>query len=192
MIKKFVFGMAVLSAMQFTHAATDWTPELTTLQSGCHGIFHLMDELPKKYKTAIIRKSDIKVKDGEGGNDITTTYYLRDATAFGVPLDKIIEKTNDSHFHYMSFSIVFKNNSFLKLRPDFYYSAYNSITDNEYVVTVRMPKSGKYNSKDKGIALVYKNNTALGYDVEDESGVMPAYDSLKFDKNRKSITCVSH
>ena len=57
MIKKFVFGMAVLSAMQFTHAATDWTPKLTTLQSGCSGIFHLMEELPKKYQTSIIKKS---------------------------------------------------------------------------------------------------------------------------------------
>lgn len=190
MIKKFVFGMAVLSAMQFTHAATDWTPELTSLQSGCHGIFHLMEELPNKYQASIIKTSKTKVKAKYGGNNIATTYYLKNATAFGIPLDKIIEEINDSDFHYMSFSIVFKDNSFLKLRPDFYYSAYNSDTDNEYVVTVRMPKSGKYNSKNKGIALVYKNNTASGYDVEDESGAMGRYVSLKFDKNRKSITCV--
>ncbi|WP_352338014.1 hypothetical protein [Psychrobacter sp. 16-MNA-CIBAN-0192] len=191
MIKKFIFGISLLQIMSYTHAATDWTPELTTLQSGCSGIFHLMEELPNKYKTSIIKTSKTKVKAKYGGNNIATTYYLKNANAFGIPLDKIIEEINDSDFHYMSFSIVFKDNSFLKLRPDFYYSA-SSTMSNEYLVTVDMPKNGKYNSKDKGIALVYKNNTASGYDVVDESGAMGTHDSLKFDKNRKSITCVSH
>ena len=191
MIKKFVFGMAVLSAMQFTHAATDWTPKLTVLQDSCSNIFHLMDELPKKYKSSIITKSDVELKDGEGGNNITTTYYLKDATAFGLPLDKITEKINDMDMHSMSFSMVFKSTDFMMLRPSFYYK---SQTDGlfQYTVTVDNPQSGRYLNEEEEIDVKYKN-TALGYEVNDDSGFLLdsgyGYTSLHFDKGSRSIIC---
>ena len=185
MMKKFVFAMAVLSAMQFTHAATDWTPQLTSLQDSCGNAFHVMNELPKKYQASIIRKGEKQVKDRSGGNNITTTYYLKDSTFFGLPLEALKEDTHDTNFEYKKFSMVFKDTAFMKLRPSFYYVARSET--GAYTITADNPKNGTY--RDEGIEVTYKN-TALGYEVEiDSNEGMSCSTYLNFDKANKTLSC---
>lgn len=187
MIKKMVIGMALFASTHVTHAAVDWTPKLTGLQDSCSDIFHLMYDLPKKYKASIIKKSDVKVKDGYGGHNITTTYNLKDSSVFGLSLDKIKEEINDTDFHYKSFSMIFKDNAFLKLRPSFYYTAESEIGA-KYKITADMPRSGTYNDNASGIHVKYKNMTS-GYEVYSDGEVMSCNTELKFDKPNKAISC---
>ncbi len=187
MIKTLVFGMALLSTMQFTHAEVDWTPKLTVLQDSCSDIFQVMDELPQKYQASIIKKGDISAMDTDGNQIITTTYNLKEATAFNLPLAQIKEEVIEDYFHWKSFSMVFKDNAFLKLRPSFYYTAQSNMAP-AYRITADMPQSGKYRDVDAGIDVKYKN-TILGYEVEDNGEGMSCTNSLHFDKASKSLSC---
>ena len=187
MIKTLVFGMALLSTMQFTHAEVDWTPKLTVLQDSCSDIFQVLDELPQKYQASIIKKGDISAMDTDGNQIITTTYNLKEATAFNLPLAQIKEEVIEDYFHWKSYSIVFKDNAFLKLRPSFYYTAQSNMAP-AYRITADMPQSGKYRDVDAGIDVKYKN-TILGYEVEDNGEGMSCTNSLHFDKASKSLSC---
>ncbi|WP_435978723.1 hypothetical protein [Psychrobacter sp. DM4] len=188
MIKNMIVGIALLSVMPITQAEVDWTPRLTVLQDSCTSSFHVMDELPKKYQTSILKKDETQVKNKYSGNDLTTTYYLKDATAFGLPLDKLKEDTNDEDFHYKQFSMVFKDVNFMKLRPSFYYTAQSPIGAT-YVITADNPRQGTHHDASEGIHVKYKN-TSTGYDVDDQSSeAMSCQTELNFDKASKTLSC---
>lgn len=188
MIRKMTFAMALLSIAQFSYAGIDWTPRLTALQDSCSSSFHVMDELPKKYQTSILRKSETQVKDEYSGNNVTTTYYLKEATFFGLPLMALKEDTNDTDFHYKKFSMVFKDTEFMNLRPSFYYTAHSPIGAT-YVITADNPKQGTHHDEDEGIYVKYKN-TSTGYDVDDQSSeALQCQTELNFDKVNKTLSC---
>lgn len=174
--------------MSYTQAATDWTPKLTGLQDSCSDVFHIMDELPKKYQSSIIKTVEAKVKDDYSGNNVTTTYYLKDATVFGLPLATLKEDINDTDFHYKKFSLVFKDTTFMKLRPSFYYTA-RSATGAPNIITADSPKTGVYRDEGEGVDVTYKN-TAAGYEVDDNSDDdMSCSTYLDFDKANKTLSC---
>ncbi len=188
MIRKMIFAMALLSIVQFSYAGIDWTPRLTVLQDSCSSSFHVMDELPKKYQTSILRKNETQVKDEYSGNNVTTTYYLQEATFFDLPLIALKEDTNDTDFHYKKFSMVFKDTAFMKLRPSFYYTA-DSGMGMPYTITADNPKAGKYLNADEGIDVTYKNTTT-GYEVNDNSSEgMSCSTYLDFNKTNKTLSC---
>lgn len=190
MIKKAVFSIIAISAMSFTQAAVDWTPKLTGLQDSCSDTFHIMEELPKKYQASISKRSEQKIQDEYSGNNITTTYHLKDAIFFGLPLEALKEDVNDTDFHYKKFSMVFKDTAFMQLRPSFYYVAQSDM-GMPYVITADNPKSGKYQNVDEGIDVTYKN-TVLGYEIEDNSSDgMSCSTYLDFDKANKTLSCAS-
>ncbi len=191
MIKTVVFSViaiSAMSAMSFTHAAVDWTPKLTGLQNSCSDIFHIMEELPKKYQDSIGKKSEQKIQDEYSGYNVTTTYHLKDATLFRLPLESLKEDVNDTDFHYKKFSMVFKDTAFMQLRPSFYYVAQSDMGAS-YVITADNPKNGKYQNVDEGIDVTYEN-TALGYVVDDNSSEgMSCSTYLDFDKANKTLSC---
>lgn len=182
------FAMALLSIAQFSYASIDWTPRLTVLQDSCSSSFHVMDELPKKYQTSILRKSETQVKDEYSGNNVTTTYHLQEATFFGLPLIALKEDTNDTDFHYKKFSMVFKDTTFMNLRSSFYYTA-DSGMGMPYTITADNPKAGKYLNADEGMDVTYKN-TAIGYEVNNNSSEgMSCSTYLDFNKTNKTLSC---
>ena len=188
MTKKIALAMALLLSMMHAHAAVDWTPKLTGLQNSCSDTFHIMEELPKKYQASISKKSEQKVQDKYSGNNVTTTYHLKDAIFFGLPLEALKEDINDTDFHYKKFSLVFKDTAFMQLRSSFYYVAQGDM-GTPYVITADNPKSGKYQNTDEGIDVTYKN-TVLGYDVDDNSSDgMSCSTYLNFDKANKTLSC---
>lgn len=180
-------SMTLLSAVSLTQAAVDWTPKLSVLQDSCSGIFQMMDDIPKKYQASIINKLDAKATDDDGNQIITTTYRLKNASAFNLPLDRIEEKVIEDYFHWKSFSIVFNNTEFLTLRPSFSYTAQSSMAP-DYRITADSPKNGSYRNSDAGIDVKY-TNTILGYEVEDSGEGMSCINSLNFDKVSKSLIC---
>ena len=188
MIKKMTVGIVLLLIMPITQAAVDWTPRLTVLQDSCSSSFHVMDKLPKKYQTSILRKSETQVKDDYSGNNVTTTYYLKEATFFGLPLMALKEDTNDTDFHYKKFSMVFKDTEFMNLRPSFYYTAHSPIGAT-YIITADNPKQSTYHDEDEGIYVKYKN-TSTGYDVDDQSSeALQCQTALNFDRANKTLSC---
>lgn len=189
MMNKF-FWVAVLVTVSASsaYAEVDWTPKLTLLQDSCATSFHIMEDLPKKYQNSIMKKSVMKKKHEYGGNNITTTYQLKDASAFRLPITKIQELENDENFSFKSFSIFFKDSSFLKLRSGFYYSAQGSGWQ-PYRLTADMLGQGVYENADDNIMIDYEN-TATGYSVSDESGDgMSCGTTLEFNKKDNSLTC---
>ena len=188
MTKKIALAMALLSSVMHTQAAVDWTPKLTGLQNSCSDIFHIMEELPKKYQASISKKSKQKIQDEYSGYNVTTTYHLKDATLFWLPLEALKEDVNDTDFHYKKFSMVFKDTAFMQLRPSFYYVAQGDMGA-PYVITADNPKSGKYQNVDEGMDVTYKN-TALGYEVDDSNSEgMSCSTYLDFDKANKTLSC---
>lgn len=186
MNKRSVLAMVSLLIIPTAYAEIDWSPKLTELQDSCSTVFHVMDEIPNQYQRSIIKKYDTTVKDKYSGNNITTTYRLKNATAFGVPLVKIEEDINDSDMHSKGLSLTFKNTDFMKLRTSFYYTAKSEYND-EYKITMDSPASGHY--RKNNIDVKFKN-TKLGYQVEDHTNdYMSCWTSLNFDKTKRTLSC---
>lgn len=140
-------------------AATDWTPYLKPMQQGC-GIPNPTQKLPTQYKASIIKKT-VKGNPKNEGEDVTATYQLKDATAFGLPIKAVafIQGYED-----LGIQVYFYTADFLKLRPLF--------------------KTPAASSPD--ITVSIDENTSSGYLASAE-----AFTSLTFDKKSKSITCRS-
>jgi len=188
MTKIYLATILTIVSASSAYAETDWTPKLTLLQDSCSTSFHIMDDLQKKYQNSIVKKSEAKKKNKyDVGNDIVTTYQLKDATAFGLPIEKFQQLANDSYFSSIEFSIFFKDSSFLKLRPSFYYKANSS--KGEYFLMADNLGKGGHRDADSDINIEFEN-TATGYDVSDESGGgMSCNTILKFDKSNNSLSC---
>ena len=158
-----VLSVALLGQVTFAQAATDWTPYLKPMLSGC-SFSNDPDKLPARYKASIASKKvridseDYGVGDYEG--DTITTYNLKNATAFGHPLSKIEYLQG---YEWGHLKLYFKDSKFTALRPQF-----------------KLPKS---NQRSGGYNAVTKNN-ASGYEVEDIG-----YVTLAFNSKEKSIVC---
>lgn len=138
-MKKLLLIMAVgfLGQSTLASAATDWTPYLKPMLSGCDYI-NVTKNLPKKYKASIAGKK-IKGNHKNEGEEVITTYTLKNSTAFGQPLSKVEYLQG---YEWSSTSLYFKDNKFTTLRPQF-----------------KLPKLDEYSQ--------VTSDNAEGYEVED-------------------------
>lgn len=160
-----VLGMVLLGHTAIANAATDWTPYLKPMMSGCD-FPNPTDKLPARYNASVVsKKVKIDPEDydiiGYRGDKITT-YTLKNATAFGQPLLKLEYLAG---YEWGHLKLYFKDTKFTALRPQF-----------------KLPKVDNYPSD----PLQVMKNNASGYEVE-EMG----YTNLIFDRKEKSITCFS-
>ena len=153
-----VLGMVFLGHTAVANAATDWTPYLKPVLSGC-GYVNPTEALPARYKASIASKK-VKGNPKNEGEEVYTTYTLKDSTAFGQPLLKIEYLQGYEWYHLR---LYFKDGKFTTLRPQF-----------------KLPKINKDQAE---YTKVVKNDKS-GYEVEDGG-----YLSLVFDQKQKSITC---
>ena len=153
-----VLGMVFLGHTAVANAATDWTPYLKPVLSGC-GYVNPTEALPTRYKASIASKK-IKGNPKIEGEEVYTTYTLKDSTAFGQPLLKVEYLQGYEWYHL---KLYFKDAKFTTLRPQF--------------------KLPKINKDEAEYTKVVKNNKN-GYEIEDGG-----YLSLVFDQKQKSITC---
>lgn len=158
-----VLSIAYLGQITFAHAATDWTPYLKPMMSGC-SYPNPTDDLPTRYKDSVASKKVKKdsynydILDYEG--DMITTYDLKNATAFGQSLLRVEYLQG---YEWSHLKLYFKDTKFTELRSKFKLPEYNEQAD-EYIT-------------------VTKNNSS-GYEVEDIG-----YTTLEFNRKEKSITC---
>lgn len=138
-MKKLLLMVAVgfLAQSTLASAATDWTPYLKPMLSGCDSV-RIAEGIPKKYKASIASKK-VKGNPDNEGEEIITTYTLKNATAFGQPLAKVEYLQG---YEWSSTSLYFKDNKFTKLRPQF-----------------KLPKLDEYSQ--------VTSNNAEGYEIED-------------------------
>lgn len=130
-MKKLLLAAAVglLGQTTVANAATDWTPIFKPMLSGCEDV-NVATNLPSKYKVSIASK---KVK-GNPDNEteaITTTYTLKNATAFGQSLSKV---EYIQEYEGRLLTLYFKNDKFMALRPQFkppVLDEYSEITRND-------------------------------------------------------------
>ena len=153
-----VLGMVFLGHTAVANAATDWTPYLKPVLSGC-GYVNPTEALPTRYKASIASKK-VKGNPKIEGEEVYTTYTLKDSTAFGQPLLKVEYLQGYEWYHL---KLYFKDAKFTTLRPQF-----------------KLPKINKDQAE---YTQVVKNDKS-GYEVEDGG-----YLSLVFDQKQKSITC---
>ena len=153
-----VLGMIFLGHTAVANAATDWTPYLKPVLSGC-GYVNPTEALPTRYKASIASKK-INGNPKIEGEEVYTTYTLKDSTAFGQPLLKVEYLQGYEWYHL---KLYFKDAKFTTLRPQF--------------------KLPKINKDEAEYTKVVKNNKN-GYEIEDGG-----YLSLVFDQKQKSITC---
>ena len=154
----FILGTFLLGHTATANAATDWTPYLKPVLSGC-GYVNPTEALPTRYKASIASKK-VKGNPKIEGEEVYTTYTLKDSTAFGQPLLKVEYLQGYEWYHL---KLYFKDAKFTTLRPQF-----------------KLPKINKDQAE---YTKVVKNDKS-GYEVEDGG-----YLSLVFDQKQKSITC---
>ncbi len=130
-------GTFLLVQTSVANAATNWTPYLKSMLSGCE-FGNPTKKLPAVYKSSIATK---KVKGNPNIEDggVYMTYTLKNSTAFGLPLLKI-EYLQGYEWNYLK--LYFKDAKFTTLRPQF-----------------KLPKINKDEAK------VVKNDKS-GYEVE--------------------------
>ena len=153
-----VLAVAFLGQTTLAHATTDWTPYLKPMLSGC-GYVNPTDKLPIRYKRSIVSKK-VKGNPRIEGEEVVTTYTLKDATAFGQPLLKVEYLQGYEWYHLR---LYFKDTKFTTLRPQF--------------------KLPVFDKEEAEYSQVIKNNTN-GYEVE-----RGGYLTLVFDPKQKTITC---
>jgi len=154
----FILGAFLLGHTAVANAATDWTPYLKPMLSGCDYV-NPTEKLPARYKASIASKK-VKGNPKNEGEEVYTTYTLKDSTAFGQPLLKVEYLQGYEWYHLR---LYFKDGKFTTLRPQF-----------------KLPKINKDQAE---YTQVVKNDKS-GYEVEDGG-----YLSLVFDQKQKSITC---
>lgn len=135
-----VLAVAFLGQSTIAHAATDWTPYLKPMMSGCDTP-NPTDKLPARYKSSIASKK-VKGNPKNEGEDVVTTYTLKGATAFGQPLLKVEYLQGYEWYHLR---LYFKDSKFTTLRSQF--------------------KLPTFNAEEAEYSRVIKNN-AMGYEAE--------------------------
>ncbi|WP_199508799.1 MULTISPECIES: hypothetical protein [unclassified Psychrobacter] len=162
-------GVLFIAHMVSAQASIDLSAYLQPMMSGCAGYVSFDDENAfTDIGDALLRKEVVFMHpytDSEG-NSTTTTYYFKDATAFGYPIVKIEDFQGYEWGHQKVF---FKDNTFLKLRPQF-----------------KLPATDKKGYTADGVLLEVLNNNFKGYLTQDIG-----YTELIFDRQEHSILCGS-
>lgn len=93
--------------------STDWTPYLRSMQAGCD--IPDLEQIPNQYRSSIgtIQRQGDPNREGE---DVTMTYNLVNATAFGYPLQKIEQLRGYEWGHVR---LYFNDSRFTALRSQF-------------------------------------------------------------------------
>lgn len=157
-----ILGVIFLGHTTIANAATDWTPYLKPMMSGCN-YPNPTEKLPTRYKTSIaskkVRVDKTNAIDGYG--ETFTTYTLKNSTAFGQPLLKIEHLQG---YEWGHLKLYFKDTKFTALRPQF-----------------KLPKVDDV--MNEGFHIMQNNDS--GYKIDD--GMWET--NLNFDKKQKTITC---
>lgn len=149
----------LLATPFLANATTDWTPYLKPMQNGCE-FPNPTDKLPKIYQSSVIKKTTKGNPKAENdGKGFDTTFHLKNATAFGLPIRAVMYHAG---YEDTALLVYFKDNSFTQLRPTF-----------------KLPVS-----TDAGYEYTIEENNAEGYSVQ-----VGGYSDLIFDKKEKSISC---
>ena len=86
-----LLAIATLGSMSMTSQAADWTPLFKSLETNCQ--FTLREsnkvKVPKSFVKDIVSK-----KENDQGDSYDLTMKLKNATAFGSPLTKMVVKSN--------------------------------------------------------------------------------------------------
>ncbi len=175
-LTKFLLLSAGLSIGSSVYAL-DWTPFLQPLKNSCdtRGTINL-ENIPKKYKASVIsnKKSIDKSQEQFYGVIDKQTVTLKNATAFGTPLSKIVQKISDGgeNGSFTSLTLHFTNTKFMDSLPQFY------------------AKSGKHTVKAGTKKVIDQSSytirgSATGYELEELGRVWV----LTFNKKDKTITC---
>jgi len=159
----------LIAHMVSAQASIDLSAYLQPMMAGCAGHLPFDDnDAFTNLSDALIRKEVVFMYPytDSDGNSTTTTYYFKDATAFGYPIVKI----EDFHgYEWGHQKIFFKDNTFLKLRPQF-----------------KLPATDKKGYTSNGELLEVLNNNFKGYFTQDIG-----YTELTFNRQENSITCGS-
>jgi hypothetical protein len=137
-MKKVVIALGVLLLGHTASAstATDWTPYLKPMLSGC-GYVNPTKELPARYKASITSKN-IKGDSGFEDDGLYTTYTLKNSIAFGQPLVKVEYLQGHEWYHL---KLYFKDAKFKTLRSQFKLPKID-VDEAEYTKVVKNDKEG--------------------------------------------------
>lgn len=127
------------STGQLTNHSTDWTPYLRSMQAGCK--IPDLGQIPNQYRSSIgsIQRQGDPNREGE---DVTMTYNLVNATAFGYSLQKIEQLQGYEWGHVR---LYFKDSSFTALRSQF-----------------KPPQNGSYDKLERSDASGYQFGSEMG------------------------------
>lgn len=167
-------GLCVGSSI---YAAVDWTPFLQSIKNSCYtGGTLNFDNIPKKYKTSVVsnKKSVDKSQEKFYGVIDKQTVTLKNATAFGAPLSKIVQEVSDGgeNGNFTSLNLYFTNTKFMNSLPQFY-AKYGKHTIKAGTKTVITQPS--YSIR----------GFATGYELEETGRIW----KLTFNKKHKTIKC---
>lgn len=127
------------STGQLANNRADWTPYLRSMQAGCK--IPDLEQIPGQYRSSIgsIQRQGDPNREGE---DVTMTYNLVNATAFGYSLQKIEQLQGYEWGHVR---LYFKDNSFTALRSQF-----------------KPPQNGSYDKLERSDASGYQFGSEMG------------------------------
>lgn len=201
--------VAMIIGVGSTHLSfgADWTPYLKGMQDSCNygdeltNILSKNTAMPKELKADIVRHTT--VVNNRETNDQTINLILKNATAFGYPINKITYKTTD----YTSLLAVhFKTTDFTKSISNFTIKVGNqnqkagvkkawvsSTSDEITSVTIPQKIDGKYYDYESLFMAIKDPNQVYITDETGWSNVGAAeYGTyLTFDKKTKTISCNS-
>lgn len=127
------------STGQSANNRADWTPYLRSMQAGCK--IPDLEQIPSQYRSSIgsIQRQGDPNREGE---DVTMTYNLVNATAFGYSLQKIEQLQGYQWGHVR---LYFKDGSFTALRSQF-----------------KPPQNGSYDKLERSDASGYQFGSEMG------------------------------
>lgn len=112
----------VLLAFASGAMAADWTPYVQGMQNGCAidiGEALIANKLPKPLSADVVRRNTSKKSDDEDETGVITL-RLKNAKAFGYPLQKITYRYRDGVGHPEdSYELQFAGSGFMSLLPRF-------------------------------------------------------------------------
>lgn len=151
------------------NATTDWTPLLKTLQNSC-SLPKIYDDagrmvIPKAYQPSVVSHKNTGSRDSG-----TETMVLKDAIAFGSPLNKFYVTVTESGYNAV---LSFDNANFMKNMSKFYFQ------DGNYKML-----AGSRSKPFQKEEMIYSPSSTGYYYQQNE------YETrLKFDANKRTITC---
>lgn len=173
-----------LFSISSVQAEVDWSPFLQLLKNSCQSYNIDLENIPKKYHASIISNKKItdkknKIATAYGVPDIRTI-TLKNATAFGSPIKKIVmEEYSGGDVGSMTrFSVYFDNNNFIRNLSQF--------QAKEGKLVAKATDKKQLKAKDTEGEDIIIQTTGMGYRIETFGRVT----ELKVDKKTKQLSCV--